>query len=619
MNIITVDFETYYDKDFSLSKMTTEEYIRDPRFEVIGVSVAVQDEDPVWFSGTHAEISAWFQQFPWEQSLVLAHNCMFDGAILSWLFNIKPKGWLDTLSMGRALHNTSVGGSLAKLATHYDIGVKGTEVANALGMRRIDFSPTHLLQYGEYCKNDVALTRNLFYTMLLFRQVRGMGSNFPTKELKVINTTLSMYIHPTLELNLPELESYLEDIRDRKESLLSAVAVDRTELMSNDKFATLLRQVNVSPPYKISPTTGKTTYAFAKTDEEFQALQEHPDFRVQALVAARLGLKSTLEETRTERFINIAKRGKLPVPIRYYAAHTGRFGGDDKINLQNLPSRGQRANRLKAAIRPPKGHVLIDADSSQIEARIVAWLAGQQDLVDAFEQGRDVYKIMASSIYHKPVEEITDTERFFGKTVILGCGYGMGAEKFYSQMEASKVATTMTECERIIRVYREQYAAIPKLWDSGKRCLVALTRKQVYKFDVMDLLGMDPEEHGFLLPSGLWQRYPGLNQTSSGEFLYDTRTGPSRVYGGKLVENLCQAVARCAIVEQMLQVAKRYRPVLTVHDSIVCTAPEAEAEEAAKYVMECMRWRPEWAKTLPLTCEVKIGTAYGLSDIGKLK
>jgi DNA polymerase I-like protein with 3'-5' exonuclease and polymerase domains len=229
-----------------------------------------------------------------------------------------------------------------------------------------------------------------------------LADGFPQKELKIIDLTLRMFIDPVLELNLPLLESHLESVKDKKARLLTAAAADRDSLMSNDKFAELLTRLGVSPPRKISARTGKEAWAFAKTDEEFKELLEHPDPRVQTLVGARLGTKTTLEETRTQRFIDISLRGKLPVPIKYYAAHTGRWGGEDKINLQNLP----RESKLKSAIVPPDGHVMIDCDSSQIEARTVAWLAGQDDLVTAFDKGKDVYKIMASAIYTVTIEEV---------------------------------------------------------------------------------------------------------------------------------------------------------------------------------------------------------------------
>ena len=605
MNIIALDFETYYDKEYSLSKITTEEYVRSELFEAIGVGVQVNDEPTIWFSGDHQRTYDWLHEFDWQNSFLLAHNAVFDASILSWRFDIYPKGILDTLSMARAWHGVDVGGSLAFLAEKYQLGKKGTEVVNALGKRRADFSPDELEAYSGYCINDVNLTRALFDILI---------QNFPTKELKVIDTTIKMFTEPTLELDLPLLEQHLENVKAKKEQLLEMAAANRDDLMSNDKFAELLKKLGVEPPVKISAKTGKEAWAFAKTDEAFKELANHPDPRVQILVGARLGNKTTLEETRTQRFIDIAKRGCMPVPLKYYAAHTGRWGGDDKVNLQNLPSRGQNANKLKRAIRAPEGFVIIDSDSSQIEARVLAWLAEQNDLVEAFEKGEDVYKIMASAIYGKPVEEISKDERFVGKTTILGAGYGMGAAKFAAQLKVLGTEVEEAECKRIIDVYRSTYAKIPELWSSAQRCLEAIIQKQSASLGRKGVLTFDPLEQGFMLPNKLWLRYEGLHKvTTDGktQYEYPTRKGATKTYGGKVIENLCQAIARCVIAEQMTLIAKRYKVVLTVHDAVACIAPKKEAEEAKAYVEQCMRSRPQWCIDLPLNCEAGYGESYG--------
>lgn len=607
MNIITVDFETYYSKALGFKTHTTEEYVRHDDFHVIGVSVAIEDDPPEWFSGTHEEIKIWFTRFDWANAAVLAHNTQFDGAILSWIFGIRPKLWLDTLCMARAVHGVEVGNSLAVLAERYNIGAKGTEVENALGLRREDFPADQLARYGEYCCNDNAITYQLFSRM--------MENGFPKGELKVIDITLRMFIEPTLVLNQHKLEQHLDGVVKKKEQLLEAADTNRTQIMSNRKFAELLEQLGVPPPEKVSARTGRTTYAFSKTDPGFNSLLEHEDFRVQTLVAARLGVKTTLEETRAQRFISIAQRGPLPVPIKYYAAHTGRWGGDDKINLQNLPSRGPHAGKLKKAIEAPEGHVLIDADSSQIEARIVAWLSGQTDLVEAFDNGKDVYKIMAAAIYGKGVEKISKEERFVGKTTILGAGYGMGANKFQAQLKTLGVDVAVDECERIISIYRSTYEKIPALWREAQTCIEAIISNSAAAFGRVDAVQFDAREKGFLLPSGLWQRYDGLTSVIDAngkkQYEYKTRRGAIKIYGGKVVENICQALARCVIAEQMVRIAKRYKVVLTVHDAIACIAREEEAEEAQQYVETCMRWRPSWAATLPLNCESGMAKTYG--------
>ena len=606
MDLITLDFETYYDKEYSLGKLTTEEYVRDSRFEVIGIGIKLNDQDTEWASGTHEQLKEYLQSFPWDNALVVAHNTMFDGAILSWIFDIHPKVYGDTLCMARAYHGVESSGSLRALAQRYNIGEKGTEVIEALGKNRLDFTEEELARYGDYCINDVDLTYEL---------LKIMSRGFPKKEFKLIDTTLRMFVEPVLDLDLGMLEQHLTETRDSKDELLEASGVSKEDLMSNPKFAEVLKSIGVEPPMKISPTTGKETFAFAKSDEEFKALQTHPDEKVQALVNARLGTKSTLEETRTQRFIDIAKRGLLPVPVKYYAAHTGRWGGDDKINLQNLPSRGVNGKKLKRSIIAPEGYTIIDADSSQIEARVLAWLAEQDDLTEAFTNGEDVYVKMASRIYDKAEEDITKDERFVGKTTILGAGYGMGALKFQSQLKTFGFDMAIEEARRVIKIYRETNWKINKLWRDAQQILVSLHRN-----DMPFSLGKDrvlvtvPEENAIKLPSGLLMRYEDLDydQGEQGiEFHYQTRRGRTRIYGGKVVENVCQAIARCIIGEQMLLINKKHRVVLTVHDSIAACVKDEEVEDAQTYIEECMRWTPDWAKGLPIDCESGSGKTYG--------
>lgn len=607
MKIITLDFETYYSQTYSLSKMTTEEYVRGKEFEVIGVAVKDGDDETQWFSGTREQTKQFLETFDFKNNLALAHNAMFDASILSWYFGINPKGWLDTLSIARAVHGTEVGGSLKALAEHYQLGVKGTEVNDALGKHRIDFTKEELQAYGGYCINDVELTYALFNVI---------GAGFPQTELRLIDLTIRMYSEPVLYLDRIALIKYVGDVRAKKIELMDAIDnIGREELMSNDKFALELERCGVVPPKKISKTTGKETWAFAKSDEAFKKLLEHESIVVQTLVAARLGVKSTLEETRADRFIGISQRGVLPIPLRYYAAHTGRWGGDDKINMQNLG----RESKLKNAIYAPKGYMMIDSDSSQIEARIVAWLAGQGDLLDAFERGEDVYKIMASAIYNKPIEKITKEERFVGKTTILGCGYGMGAKKFQAQLKVFGVQVEEDEAVRIITVYRQTYPKITALWRSAGRALEAIAENESCDLGKEGVLVVDGSK-GIKLPNGLHMKYPNLKAQSNEEdgqkeYVYDTRKGkatiPTKIYGGKMVENLCQALARIVIGEQMLMIAKKYKVVMTVHDAIACVVPEAEVETAQEFVKMCMKMRPKWALDLPLNCKSGYGRSYG--------
>ena len=607
MNRVVLDFETYYDRDYSLTKLTTEEYIRDERFEAIGVAIKINDEPAQWYPQMHIEKG--LRTVDWENSLVIGQNMMFDAAILAWRFDRKARAWGDTLGMSRALFPHDKAHGLAAQAKRHSIGMKGDEVINALGKRHADFTEEQLARYGEYCINDVELTTKLF-------DLYATDYKFPVGEMKLIDATLRMFVEPKLVLDAPLLREYVVEVRETQEALLAAVNVDRAQFMSNKQFAELLREYGVEPPTKISLTTGKETYAFAKTDEDFKRLmEEHPDPRVNALVAARLGVKSTIEETRAERFLQMSNRGAFPVPLRYYGAHSGRWSGQDKVNLQNLPARDPTKNTLKRAIKAPPGYVIIDCDSSQIEARTLAWLAGQMDLVDAFANKQDVYRIMAAQIYGVAPDQVDKTQRQVGKTVILGAGYGVGHAKLRLFLKTgAKVEVSEEEAKRIIDTYRRTYYRIPELWKRADTALAMLAAQMPMSVDAQQLVHVVPGK-GLSLPSGLHIQYPDLRQFADEEgqlrWHYTSRGRIVAVYGGKCVENFTQAVARCVVGEQMLRIAKRYTPVLTVHDAVACIAPEEEAEEAQRYVEECMSWRPRWAGTLPLACEAGRGASYG--------
>jgi DNA polymerase len=417
-----------------------------------------------------------------------------------------------------------------------------------------------------------------------------------------------MFSEPVLHLDVGLLKNHLAEVIKTKKELMEKAKSNAEILQSNPKFAEALEELGVLPPMKTSARTGKETFAFAKSDKGLNDLMGHENPKVQALVTARLGVKSTLEETRTQRLIDIAGRiGVLPVPLKYHAAHTGRWGGSDKVNLQNLPSRGN--NVIKRAIIAPKGHTLIDADSSQIEARILAWLSGQDDLVQAFANKEDVYKIMAGSIYDKQPGDITKEERFVGKTTILGCGYGMGAERFRNQLRNFGVDIELNLAQKIIDTYRQKYSKIKELWKDGQHCLRTMLQNKECSFGAIPdavFLG----ESGFVLPNNVLLEYPKLKQ-KHGEFTYRTRRMDVRIYGGKVVENICQAIARCIIAYQMMRISEYYKVALTVHDSLVCVVKNEEVEEAREFIEDCMRETPDWAKGLPLDCESGIGKSYG--------
>ena len=623
--IVTLDFETFYDKGFSLSKLTTEEYIQDPQFQVIGYAVKINDGSTKWYTGSHEELHDELLKIDWDNSMLLCHNTLFDGAILSWTFGLQPFAYLDTLCMARALHGVNAGGSLKALAERYSLGQKGTEVLDALGKRLEDFKPHELHQYGEYCKNDVELTHKLF---------QELSKTFPVEELKLIDITLRMYTNPVLRVDDGLLVSRLEEVTDEKQKLLAGLKnrlecedeeCVRKKLASNKQFAELLTELGVDVPLKISPTTGNETYALAKNDIGFQRLCEHEDSFIQELCSVRLGTKSTMEEARIERFLDIGarNRGLIPIPLKYYGAHTGRWSGIDKVNFQNLPSRDVKKKALKNAILPPEGYVILNVDSSQIEARILVWLAGQEDIVKQYREGQDVYSNFAGIVYGRHIDKRNKKERFIGKTCTLGLGYGTGWQKLQHTLKTQPPGADLPdhECQRLVKRYREINYKVIDLWSRCDRALEYLCNWEQlmtqgygkpYYLDTHNVIRVTPK--GLELPNGLYIQYPQLRWDTSeakGKFLYKNRYGETSIWGGSVVENVVQALARIIIGEQMVRINERYKPVLTVHDAVVCVAAESEKDEALKFIMDEMSKAPEWAPDLPIACEGAYATNYG--------
>jgi len=611
--LYTVDFETAFSSvDYSLSKISTEAYIRDPRFEVIGVGVAEGDGEPVWHAGD--DVGPYLRSLNLHEHNVLAHHAAFDGAILAWKFGIIPKYYFDTLSMARPITGLTVGGSLSALAKKFALGEKGDDTKWSNGLWLKDFTPAQLAQYGRYCCNDVRLT------YLLFQILKQWST---PQEMYIIDLMIRLFTDPVLRLDKVVLQQHLASVRATKIRLMSQIdaQVDRATLRSDDKFAKVLEGLGIDPPTKLNKK-GELKWAFAKSDEEFKELQEHPDARVQCLVAARLGIKTTLEETRTEAFIGVAERGTLPIMINYYGAHTGRGSGGDKINPQNMT----RGGALRRSVLAPDGHLIVAGDSSQIEARDLAWFAGEFELVSDFRQGVDTYCKFASDVYDREVTKADIDERFLGKTCILGLGYMTGHKKLRKTLAVGKRPLKIDELEarRIVNLYRTRFPMIVQLWDLADEALNAMVNN--YERDFGLHLKLHCSQEGIALPNGMMLRYPNLRRGRYG-ITYDSRRGPVTLYGGKMVENVIQALARIIVFNQMAKMDQwlrerdckahhvvaghRFKLAHTVHDEIVCVVPEGYVDEAKAKLEEIMSVPPAWASGLPVACEVKSGVSYG--------
>lgn len=603
---VVLDFETYYDKDYSLSKMTTEDYVTDPRFEVMLVGAKRNDETPIWYSGTHSQTKAWLQKLELERAAVIAHNSMFDMLVLQHQFGIRPGFIIDTLAMAQAALKPFIPRiSLAACLEYCQLGIqKGTAVKQMIGRSRQSLSRAELNEYAAYCMDDCEGEYRLF---------KHMKPLFPQSEFRVMDMTHRMYLDPVLELDSPLLAEILHEERAKKQQLLADGRVDKVDLMSNEKFAELLLGLGVTPPRKVSPTTGKETWALAKTDPGFLELeQEYSDHSVvSAIIAARKGLKTTINETRAERLLQISlKYKKLRVPLSYHAAHTGRYGGTQKINMQNPPRVDK--SRMRYAMKAPAGHVMLAADMAQIEARIVAWLAGEHKLLDGFRNAKDIYSEFATAAYNRDTvkgrSKDDDKRRFVGKTCILGLGYGMGAEKLKNTLFKDGVKVDFTEAQRLTSTYRELYRNTTNLWyqwgaamghmSLGSR-IVKLGPCKAYTNCVVLPNGMPLVFHNLQQKDGQWQY----------SFGYEVRS----LWGGKLLENVTQALARTIIMENMLAIKDQLglSPALQVHDELDYVVLKEHAETTGRQIAEIMSAPPSWAPDLPVAVEVAYGPSFG--------
>ena len=624
MRTFVLDFETYYDKEYSLRKMTPVEYILDPRYETI--LCAVKEVSSIWHRTEvidGEDFDDWVKQAGLENACVVSHNALFDMSILAWRYNIRPRLMIDTLGVSRALlgHRLKSLG-LARVAEALELGVKGDEVVNVIGLSRAAIKAQGRWDsYSEYCMNDAELCAGIYD-----RLVRS--GLFPIREIAVMDMVLRCATEPKLLLDQQAIATHLADVQRNKLELLASAMLcgaqnGKGDLMSNERFAELLRGVNCEPPKKISPVTGKWAYAFAKTDKEFIALEEHPDPAVQVLVAARTGHKSTLEESRSQRLLNIANltwRGNqqklMPIPLRYGGAHTGRLSGDWKLNMQNLP----RGGALRRALIAPSDHTIVTVDAAQIEARIVAWICGQWDLVSDFATGVDVYSKFASEIFGYPVSKSSHPkERFMGKTAILGLGYQVGVEKFQNTIEVqsqlqlgTKIEMSLQQANEIVAFYRNKYHHISSTWKDLQNNALPVLGGSYGGFKIGPCVF---ENEAILLPNELRLHYYKLRRYQTAEgfnewgFMYGAE--PKKLYGGKILENIVQALARIHTMDAALRIQQYLKLAMQVHDELVYVVPDQQVAQVKQLLREEMCSPPIWAPELPLAVDIGEGKTYG--------
>lgn len=625
--MITLDWETFYDKaNYSLKFLTYEEYVRDPRFQPIMVSVIQNDEPPAIITGHEVEIYEQLRQYNWDQA-VCSHNALFDMAILCWRFGIYPRFMCDTLAMARKLFGIEQSCSLANVAKRFALPDKGGYVDDVSGVRREQFTAQMLADYVTYCKHDAWLCREIY---------KRMKPYFPIEELLAIDWTCQIFARPTLRINRALAQQELDKYRIERQTLLSRLGVTLDGLRSDPVMADMLRNLGVDPPTKDSPKqrngdgTPRELYAFAKSDVAFLDLLEHDDPNVVTLVEARMGAKTSQVETRLDAFVGIASRGPLPYPLAYAGAlPTDRWQAalGQKINLQNLPRtpKGGRSP-LRDAIEPPPGYLLGVIDLSQIEMRVALWLAGQNDALDMLRQGQDLYAAMAEEIYGYPCDKKSrPMERFVGKVACLSSQYGVGGPKFTRmlQIAARKEGLVLPdESEdfggQVVTVYRRKNWRLPIIWRECENALPVMAQGGDGQIG-----GLLIENGRLSMPDGMWMHYPNLRYYTSDEtgksgWVYDKyngktrRTQPKWIYGALLFENICQRIARGIMRDGILKLRQHVWVAGSVHDEALYIVPDnVDRDATKKLAYDCMTQHPMVLTGLPLEAEGDIGPNYG--------
>jgi DNA polymerase len=620
------DFETYYDQVYSLRKMSPVEYILDPRWETLACSVAIDHEPPILLP--QDEVANFLRDIKQPYAFI-SHNALFDACVLAYRYGIHPPALMCTLSLARATiyHQIPNGRlSLKSVLKHLGLGEKGDFIHQMRGKHWADLmaDPGLMMLFAAYAHNDSTGCRDIFFYLRHY---------FPNQEAIVMDRVIRMATSPLLQVDAAGLQIYREEVRAKKRELLSRVTLtDPGSLASAPKFAAMLEALGVDVPMKISPSDPegkKLTYAFAKTDQAFTDLLEHDDPMVQALVSARLGVKTTIEETRSTRFISIALATDanlgapyMPVPLKYSGAHTHRYSGDWLLNMQNLSARKSKA--IRRCLYAPAGYTIVAVDAAQIEARIVAWLAQQMDLLDMYIMGEDTYKAFAADIFGIALTLVSKVHRFIGKTCILGLGFGMSARKLFFTIRTLAreqgidlgFVLTLDMCDQWVMTYRRKFFYIQQLWTDLNNLVVLMARGQAQDYKVGPCI---VDGTTIILPSGLRLFYDNLrfevNSQGKGNYVYDQAQFTKRLYGAKMLENIDQALDRQHVVEAGLRTEMRARAVgipdprvlLNIHDENVHCVPDRYAESLAAIALEEMARNVEWSEGLPLNAEVKLG------------
>ncbi|MFN9030139.1 MAG: DNA polymerase [Betaproteobacteria bacterium] len=659
MDIITSDAETYWAADYSLSRMSPLEYVLSPHFELICLSLKVNDGPTKVHFGL-PQIKRALAEIDFSRAMLLGHNMSgFDSYIFAYRLGIRPRMWGCTMAMAGPLHAKTTGVSLAKLVEHYGLGVKNNRVLlQTKGKRLKDFTPDELRDMRAYNTEDTDQCYELF---------KCLRPSYSAYELWQIDCVTRMRAEPVFELDFPLLEQALSVERSNKlKSLLQLATLltnagaegewnahddagtaeyVRKNLSSQPQFSALLEKLGVPVPMKPSPgDPDKMIPALAKKDEGFVALLESENELVAAAARARLSAKSTLVETRIEKVVTAGKlaSGRLPIPLKYSGAYTtGRDSGEE-YNPQNFPSvrsgKPKPGDALRRSLRAPDGYKVVVADLSGIELRVnhSLWKVPYSTKLWRENPTADIYRASYAIKLGRTPEEITKEQREASKRENLGLGFGMGAKKYYVKAREDDLDITEEQAAADVADWRMRHIEIVKGWKTCHDSLRAIHKGVVRPIDPWGLTKTHPE--GIVLPNGRLIRYPHLREEPvkkvsadgeeyiSQEWWYALGRHRARIYGPKVGENLVQALARDIIMERCIDffrwtVAERIpdtlrstiglRPALRVHDELAYVVPEALAQMLLDKLQSLLRTPLAWWPELVVWSEGDLADCYG--------
>lgn len=606
--VVFIDFETYYSKSYTLRELTSYEYVYNEQFCPYFAYVCFfpRNGTPREKLFTPEALIPLLEKLDPSVTLFVAHNAMFDGLVLYRLFPVRFRWWCTMQAAHQMLLPQLGSVSLDRLARHFGLAVDKSTIVKMQGRRIETLSPAEYARFVSYVRQDVHACVEIFASQTLL----GEG------EADLLMWTIDRALYPRLRVDLDMLEAAVANEAATLEAGFSALGVTPTQVRSAHKFAELLDKLGVEVEYK--PGANGPIPAVAKTDPFMTELLGHANPVVAQLAELRLASMRTLQRTRAARMLAVGRAldGFLPVPLHYHRARTGRWTGAEKLNLQNL-SRG--AGPLRRAIMAAPGRRLVVVDAAQIEARIVAAIAGAHDLTEAFAKGRDVYSEFATRLYGHPVDKKNHpTKRQVGKLAVLSLGYGCGADKFHWIARVSGGITLEPgEAERVVETYRSTWPEIPRLW---RLMDTALHRMLRYEHFVVSLpavggpLDLQWDAPLLILPSGRPIVFSGLEYDSERNRIMVVHAQHGRLirrpmWGGHVVENIVQAMARDVLcTTHRLFIDK---VVLQVHDELVLDVAADEAEDVLNACIQSLSSHVPWLSGCVFSAEGGIAERYG--------